>query len=138
MNRLDFLEEIRAGGQLPDLATAIRAARAVVCSLRDRMDPEEAEGLVAALRADLPELLDCDRHQHRPPARRRDRLTEPEIADRVREEAGLRDRTEARALVRVVTTTLEAHLGAEEPGAQGNVVRDLGSLAGRKGEGDDD
>lgn len=132
MKREAFLEAIRTGGNLPDQAAAIRVARAVVCSLRDRLDPEEAEGLLDSLRGELPELLDCSRHPHRPPERRRDRLTEPEIADRVRAEAGLRDRTEARAVVRVVTSTLAEHMGGEEPGETANVVRDLGALASRR------
>lgn len=144
VDRDRILETIRARGGLADVETAIRAARAVVCSLRDRLTDEESADLVAALRAELPELLACDRHPHRAPERARDRLTEPEVADRVREEAGLADRTEARRLIRVVLAALSTCLGAgddEQAAERRNVVRGLGALArarARREEGDEE
>ena len=81
MNREQILEHIRKQGGLADDETAIRAARAVVCSLRDRLSPEEVEDFVKSLEQDMPELLTCEAHPHRPPERAKERLTEPEVAE---------------------------------------------------------
>lgn len=131
MTRDEILTTIREKGGLADEATAIRVARAVVCSLRDRLGAEEAEGVVAALRDDLPELLACEAHPHRAPERAKDRLTEPEVADRVCSEAGLSDRAAARRLIRVVLAALASRLSGEAEAPEGNVARAIGELASK-------
>ena len=131
MNREQILEHIRKQGGLADDETAIRAARAVVCSLRDRLSPEEAEDFVKALEADLPELLTCEVHAHRPPERAKERLTEPEVAERVRSEAALADLPTARKVIRVVLSALSSRMGGEEEATPANVARGIGSLASR-------
>lgn len=141
VRREEILEKIRRDGGLPDDETAIRAARAVVCSLRDRLAPEEVEGFVEALRADLPELLACEAHAHRPPEKAKDRLTEPEVVERVRIETGLEDRGEARRLIRVVLAALSSRLGPEEEAALANEARAVGALGrprSRREEGDEE
>ena len=131
VNREQILEHIRKQGGLADDETAIKAARAVVCSLRDRLSPEEVEDFVASLQQDLPELLACEAHAHRPPERAKDRLTEPEVAERVRAEAGLGDRGEARKVIRVVLAALSSRMGGEEEATAANVARAVGALATR-------
>lgn len=133
MTREEILEEIQRKGGVADEATAIRVARAVVCSLRERLPAEEADHLEDALRADLPDLLECSLHTHAAPEKRRDRLTEPEVAERVRAEAGLADAAQARKLIRVILTALTSRLGeeAEEGKVPANLARSVGALARR-------
>jgi uncharacterized protein (DUF2267 family) len=142
VRRDQILEYICQQGGLADEDTALKAARAVVCSLRDRLSPEEAQDFVEALRPDLPELLECGAHAHRAPARAKERLTEPEVADRVRIEAGLVDRGQARKLIRVVLAALSSRMGGEDEASPGNVARGVGSLASRprsrREDGDDE
>lgn len=138
MRREEILERIRRDGGLPDLDRAIRAARAVVCGLLDRLSPEEADNLRAALQGDFDDLLQCRHPAHVPPARARDRLTEPEMVRRVCDESGLPDPGAARRLVRIVLGALSDRLGEEERQELANVARDVGSLRSRREEGDDE
>lgn len=141
VTREEILQQIRTEGRLADDETAIRAARAVVCSLRDRLPPDEAEGFVEALRGDLPELLECEAHPHQPPEKAKERLTEPEVAERVRIEVGLEERGEARRLIRVVLAALSSRMGSEEEAVHANEARGVGSLGrprSRREDGDEE
>ncbi|WP_373047423.1 DUF2267 domain-containing protein [Vulgatibacter sp.] len=131
MTREEILENIRKQADLDDDETTIRAARAVVCSLRDRLSPEEAQDFLESLRGDLPELLHCESHPHRRPEKAKERLTEPEVVERVRAEAGLKDQAHARRVIRVVLASLSSRMGGEEEATPGNVARGIGSLASR-------
>lgn len=142
MTRDEILDQICREGGLPDREVALRVARTVVCGLRDRLSAEDVAGLEQALQGDLSDLLSCSLHPHTPPARQRDRLTEPEFAERVRAEGGLPDRPSARRLVRVVFEALSSRLGGEHEEIVENVVRGVGSLGetprGRGGSGNDE
>lgn len=131
MTREQILERIRSDAGLADEEKALRAARSVVCSLRDRLSPEEAGDLENALRGDLPELLACEAHPHRAPERAKDRITEPEMVERVKAEADLADTATARRVIRVVLTALSSRFGGEEEATAANVARGIGSLATR-------
>lgn len=142
MTRDEILDQICREGGLPNREVALRVARTVVCGLRDRLSAGDVEGLQEALRGDLSELLSCAAHPHTPPTRQRDRLTEPEFVERVRDEAELPDRQSARRLVRVVFEALSSRFGGEQEEAVENVVRAVGSLGdrprGRGGSGNDE
>lgn len=116
MERAEILEKVRAAGSLPDEQAAVGAAREVVCALRERLSAEESANLEEALKGDLPELFACRnlQHAHRRPDRPGKPLTEPELAERVRDGAALADLTVARRVIRAVLAAVSERLGGEE------------------------
>lgn len=111
-----FLKELAEELGFSSEDASLRAAREVICGLRERLIDEEARLLEESVRSSLPELYFCqnESHAHRPPAVRREMLTEPEFAERVRVAAGLRSTREARRLIRIVMLGISELFGAEE------------------------
>lgn len=127
MERAQILEQVRVAGSLPDEQAAVGAAREVVCALRERLSAEESAHLEEALKGDLPELFACRNleHPHRRPERPGRALTEPELAERVRDGAALPDVATARRVIRTVLNAVSARLGGEEaaPGPERQAAR---------------
>lgn len=132
MTRDEILSRVRAAGGV-DGGDALRASTAVVCALRERLDPAEAKELEAALGRELPEWFRCGQpeHPHRPPHRQAERPTESEIVARVRAAAPALDEGAARRVLRVVLEAIGAHVGGEEAEAapEANVAQGVGGLA---------
>jgi uncharacterized protein (DUF2267 family) len=136
----DLLERVRVAAGLSSRDVAKQALKSLVCALRERLSAEEVDELRTTLH-ELPDLFLCDRpdHSHKLAERVRDRLTEPEVAERVQTELGLPDLAAGRRVSRAVLSVLAQDVPDGAPDAPGNEAVSVGALGRpRRGSAEDE